>query len=172
MSTRPFEVFYLDPEHVQFRRLGDTLSVTLADGTTYPRVILRSCFPVSGERVLLSVRDASDEEQPEIGIVEDWQKLKDEDRQAIATEMSLHYFVPKVRAVHKIREELGFLYWNVDTDKGAKEFVMRNNIISYAREVSQGQWLLIDVNDARYEITQLSKLDSRSQKLVRQFLSL
>ncbi|NLE43883.1 MAG: DUF1854 domain-containing protein [Chloroflexi bacterium] len=172
MPAKPFEITYLYPEDVQFRRVGDTLSLTLADGTHYPRVVLRSCFPVSDRQSLISVRDASDEEQPEIGIVEEWETLNEQDRDAISAEMNLHYLVPKVQAVRKVREELGFLYWSVDTDKGVKEFVMRNNIISYARQVSHDHWLLIDVNDARYEITRLSDLDSRSQKLVRQFLSL
>ena len=71
-----------------------------------------------------------------------------------------------------VREELGFLYWTVDTDKGPQEFVMRNRVVRYTREISPGHWLLIDVNDARHEIPDFSALDAHSQKLVRRFLSL
>jgi hypothetical protein len=118
------------------------------------------------------VRDASAEEQPELGVLRDWTELQEADRQAVAAELGLHYFVPRISRILQIRDELGFLYWTVETDKGKKEFVMRNNVISYAREVSPGRWLLIDVGQARYEIADLRALDPHSQKLVSRFLFL
>jgi len=176
MPAKSFEVAYLDPRRVHFERHGDTLSLTLDDGTHYPRVILRSCFPVSGQGSYLSIRDAgrsndvSDHEQPEIGVIEDWNQLDAEERQVITAELSLYYFVPQIRRVLKIRDELGFLYWTVETDRGFKEFVMRNSVIRYAREVAPGHWLLIDVNQARYEIPDLGQLDRNSQNMVKRFL--
>ena len=70
--ARSFEVVLLDPNEVSFTRDGDTLGLTMADGTRYPRVALRCAFPVSDDTVHLSVRDASTEEQLEIGILENW----------------------------------------------------------------------------------------------------
>jgi hypothetical protein len=49
---------------------------------------------------------------------------------------------------------------------------MRNNVIRHAREVSPGRWLLIDVNQARYEIPDIEALDRASQKLVSRHLYL
>lgn len=178
--TKAFEVVYLDPERVTFERKGDTLSLTLQaddapDGANiihYPRVALRACFPVSDNTEFLSVRDATDETIPELGIIEDWSQLPPESRNAVAAELGLHYFVPEIMQVFSIKEELGFLYWVVETDKGRKEFVMRNSVIHYAREVAPGHWLLIDVNEARYEIPDVAVLDAHSQKLVQQFLYL
>ena len=192
MSAKAFEVVYLEPESVHFERVGDTLSLTLkantpsentadadaADATSsdvmvhYPRVILRACFPVSDNVEFLSVRDATDETQPELGIIEDWSQLQPRDREAVAAELGLHYFVPQVKQVFDIKEELGFLYWTVQTDKGRKDFVMRNSVIHYAREVGPSHWLLIDVNEARYEIPDVAVLDAHSQKLVQRFLYL
>ncbi len=172
MTPKAYEVVILRPDQVRFQRQGDTLSLTLADGTHYPRVILRSCFPVSEERSYISVRDATTEEQEEIGIIQDWDALDEENRQALAAELTLHYFVPRIQRVKSIREEFGFLYWSVETDKGPKEFVMRNSIVHYARQVGPERWLLIDVNQARYEIPQVSALDGPSQKLVKRFLYL
>ncbi len=179
---KTFEVVYLDPERVAFERKGDTLSLTLqTDGAPegassnivhYPRVVLRACFPVSDNTKFLSVRDATDETIPELGIIEDWSQLPPTSRDAVAAELGLHYFVPKITRVFSIKEELGFLYWVVETDKGRKEFVMRNSVIHYAREVMPGHWLLIDVNEARYEIPDVTVLDTHSQKLVQQFLYL
>lgn len=184
--AKAFEVVYLDPERVIFERKGDTLSLMLQtddapdgvpDGALpnivhYPRVALRACFPVSDNTEFLSVRDATDETIPELGIIEDWSQLPPASRDAVAAELGLHYFVPEITQVFNIKEELGFLYWTVETDKGRKEFVMRNSVIHYAREVAPGHWLLIDVNEARYEIPDIVILDARSQKLVQQFLYL
>ena len=174
--TKSYELVYLAAEHVRFRRHGDTLSLTLLgeDGVSvdYPRVILRACFPVSDSDAFLSVRDAGEERQPEIGVIEDWTELRQEDREAIAAELSLYYLVPKITRIEAIREELGFLYWTVETDKGPQDFVMRNNITHNTREVSPNHWLIIDVNDARHEISDVTALDARSQKLLGRFLSM
>jgi hypothetical protein len=172
--TKAFNVVYLDPESVHFTRHGDTLGLTHSEGDIsvhYPRVVLRSCFPVSDGKVYLSVRDANDGKQTEIGIIEDWSSLLPEDRAAVSTELNLHYFVPKIQRILSISEELGFLYWSVETDKGPQDFVMRNSVIRYARQIKPGHWLLIDVNDARHEIMDIDALDRRSQKLLEQYLS-
>jgi hypothetical protein len=174
MEEKSFTLIYLDPETVRFERHGDTLSLTLTErnGETrhYPRVVLRSCFPVSNERTLLSVRDASAEEQAEIGIIEDWAQLSEENQWAIAAELNLYYFVPRIKQVLKVKDELGFLYWTVETDKGSKEFVMQNSITRCTREMGAGHWLLIDVNDVRYEIPDVNALDRASRGLVQRHL--
>jgi hypothetical protein len=170
--ARAFEVLYLNPEELSFTRDGDTLSLTLADGTRYPRVALRCAFPVSDNTVHLSVRDANTEEQVEIGIIEDWRLLREPDRQAVAAELSLHYFVPRITRVRAIKEEFGFLRWTVETDKGPKEFVMRHSVVHYAREIGPNHWLVIDVGQARYEIPDLTRLDASSQRLVCRYLYL
>ena len=169
-TTKAFETVYLAPERVHFSRNGDTLAMALDDGARYPRVVLRCCFPVSEEEVYLSVRDATEEEQTEIGIIRNWTGLAEADRQAVAAELGLHYFVPRILRVRRIKDELGFLYWDVETDKGDKEFVMRNSVIHYTREVSPGHLLLIDVNEARYEIPDINALDQHSVRLLKRFL--
>jgi hypothetical protein len=169
---KTFEMIRLAPEQIHFERRGDTLALKLGEEADYPRVVLRCCFPVSQEQLFLSVRDASTEEQDEIGMIEDWTTLREVDRQAVAAELGLHYFVPQIQRVLKIKDEFGFLYWTIETDKGPKDFVMRNSIVHYAREVGPNHWLLIDVNQARYEIPDLTRLDARSQALVKRFLYL
>ena len=185
--AKSYDLIYLTSDRVRFSRHGDTLSLTLLDGdhatadcratadgvsVHYPRVILRACFPVSDSNAFLSVRDAGGERQPEIGIIEDWTKLQLEDREAVAAELGLYYLVPKITRIETIKEELGFLYWTVETDKGPQSFVMRNNITQNTREVSPNHWLVIDVNDARHEITDVTALDVRSRKLLGRFLSM
>jgi len=45
-------------------------------------------------------------------------------------------------------------------------------VIQHAREVSPGRWLLIDVNQARYEIPEIAALDRQSRKMAEGVLSL
>jgi len=170
--SKAFELVILDPKQVHFERRDDTLSLTLDGDKHYSRVVLRSCFPVSEEQRYLSVLDATSDEQTELGILEDWQALDEDDREAVAQELGLYYLTPAIQRVDEITDELGFLYWTVETDKGTKEFVMRNNVIRHAREVSPGRWLLIDVNQARFEIPDIQALDRASQKLVSRHLYL
>lgn len=172
MNQRTFDIVYLEPERIHFHRDGDTLRMQMADGPTYARVVLRSCFPVDDGNVLLSVRDATSEEQEEIGIIRDWHELRAEDREAVAAELGLYYFVPVITRVRDIRSEFGFLYWDVETDKGRLEFTMRDSVAHYAREVSPTRWILIDINQARYEIRDLDAMDERSQRLVERELRL
>jgi hypothetical protein len=170
--TKSFQVVHLNPDDLHFERNGDTLSLAMTDGRRYPRVVLRSCFPVSQHTLLLSVRDATVEEQPEIGIIDDWMLLKESALRAVTEEMTLHYFVPQITKIVKVKKEFGFIYWNVETDKGPKNFVMRDSVVHYAREVAHDRWLIIDVNQARYEIPDVEQMDSRSRKLVHSYLYL
>jgi len=174
-QVKSYEVRSLTSTDVRFERIGDTLAMTLNDGgcaVYYPWVVVRSCFPVSDDKVFLSVRDATAEEQDEIGIIDDWTTLRETDREAIAAELGLHYFVPQITGVMNVKEEFGFLYWTVGTNKGPKEFVMRDSVVHYTREIGPGHYLIIDVNQARYEIPDVGALDAHSQKLVRLSLRL
>lgn len=171
MNTKTLEIEYLDPEKTHFERKGDTLSMTF-DGEYYPRVELRRCFPLAEGTRYLSVRDATAEDHEEIGILYDWTELGESDRKAVGTEIRLFYFVPHIEEVMDIKKEFGFLYWEVKTNKGELDFVMRDRVTHYARQVGKNQWILIDVNKARYEIRDLTALDKRSQRLVRRFLRL
>jgi hypothetical protein len=171
-SFTSLRVAYLNPADAHFSRQGDTISLRLADGRTFPRVVLRNCFPMDRDSRYLSVRDATTEDHDEIGIIEDYAALAEEDRRAVETEVALFYFVPKIVRIRSLKNEFGFIYWEVDSDKGPLEFVMRDNVIHYVRPVGPNHYIIIDVNMARYEITDLTALDKHSQTLARQQLSL
>jgi len=170
MSAIAYQIVELDPATTHFERHGSTLSMTTDEGDSYPRVVLRDCFPMSDSTRFISVRDATTEEHDEIGMLTDWMALADADREAAARELEQFYFVPRITGVRSIRSEFGFLYWDVDSDKGHLEFAMRDNVIRHARQISEYRWTLIDVNNARFEIYDLQTFDERSQKLVRRHL--
>ena len=167
-DTSSFEAVYLDPTRVQFRYAGENLTLTLDDGSYYPRVSLRRCFPFSkrGMYVTVKIPDTEKERGKEIGIVNGAEQMDAESLAALSNELKLHYFVPVIKKINKIKEEYGFMYWTVLTDRGEKDFVMRDNVITTARQISPTRWLLIDINQARYEINDDAGLDAKSRALM------
>lgn len=169
-----FEIVRLDAPRLTFAYEEENLTFTDADGTFYPIVTLRRCFPLSAAstNIIVRVPDTEAERGRELGLIADVAELTEDSRAAVMRELRLHYFVPRIRKIEHIREEFGFLYWSVDTDRGPKAFVMRDSVISAVRKVSGGRWLIIDINQTRYEIYDYESLDSKSQDLLRRYLLL
>ena len=169
-----FEIVILDAPKLAFTYDGENLTYTAADGTFYPIVTLRRCFPLSASNthIIVRVPDNEDARGQELGLIADVAELRTEAREAVERELRLHYFVPRIQKINSIREEFGFLYWSVETDRGHKDFVMRDSVISSVRRVSDGRWLIIDINQTRYEIFDFEKLDSKGQDLLKRYLLL
>jgi hypothetical protein len=169
-----FETVYLDPDKISFYHDGHNLTFTASDSTYYPRVTLRRSFPLSADNTFIVVRipEAEPDRSREIGVIEDCQQLDDDSRKAVEYELRSFYLVPTIQNINNIREEFGFLYWSVDTDRGSKEFIMRDSIIGQVRQVGPGRWLLIDINQTRYEINNYELLDEHSRDLLKRYLLL
>jgi Domain of unknown function (DUF1854) len=172
--SESFETVYLDPKAIRFHYDGHNLAFTASDGTHYARVTLRRSFPLSADNSYIVVRVPEDEPDRfrELGVIVDCGELEDGSRKAVEQELRSFYLVPTIQCIHNIREEFGFLYWSVDTDRGAKEFIMRDSIIGQVRQVGSGRWLLIDINQTRYEVRNFEQLDEHSQDLVNRYLLL
>src|SRR6266545_4307817 len=127
-----FEIVHLDPAAIRFAYDDENLTFTDADGTFYPCVSLRRCFPLSGNgtHILVRIPDNEAERGYEVGILPDLNNLEPTSREAVQRELGLFYFVPVVQRIWSIREEFGFLYWSVEADRGKKDFIMRDSITS------------------------------------------
>jgi hypothetical protein len=169
LAPESFAIVYLDPHNICFEYIGENLTLTLADGTYYPRVTLRRCFPLSAKRTNIIVRapEPDNQQEYEVGIIADLEELESGSQESVLRELQLHYFVPTIQRILTIREEFGFLYWQVETDRGQKEFVMRDSVIGSVRQISPNRWLVIDINQTRYEVRDITVLDSHSQELLR-----
>ena len=169
-----FDLVYLNSNAVRFGYEGENLTFHDADGSFYPRVTLRRCFPLSAQnrQIMVCTPGVENEFGKEIGVIDSVEDLEPASREAVIRELELHYFVPVIRAIHSIREEFGFLYWSVNTDRGKKDFIIRDSIISSTRRISNGRWLIIDINQTRYEIREFESLDATSQDLLQRYLLL
>ena len=173
-ASESFETVYLDPKTIHFRHDDHNLTYTTSDGKFYPRISLRRSFPLSAENtyVVVRVSDEKEDRSLELGVIRDCKDLDEESRQAVEGELRRFYLVPVIQRIHSIREEFGFLYWSVETDRGPKDFIMRDSIIGHVRQVGPGRWLIIDINQTRYEVRDYEKLDEKSQELLNKFLLL
>ena len=64
-----------------------------------------------------------------------------------------------------MREEFGATYWTVETDRGRREFVVRH-MRDNAHYLSATRLLITDVDGNRFEVPDMSKLDSESYDLL------
>jgi hypothetical protein len=169
-----FETNILDARNINFSYDGENLTFTDRDGTCYPRVSLRRCFPLSSDSTHIAVRafETDSERTYEIGMVNNIFDLDECSQEAVLRELQLFYVVPMILNVKNIREEFGFLYWSVETDRGPKEFIMRDSVVNSTRRISQNRWLIIDINQTRFEIHNLENLDTPSQNLIQRYLLL
>jgi len=165
---------FIHPEKVSFAFDGENLTFNSDEGIFYPRVTLRRCFPLSSENTNIAVRgfESSSENTYEIGILKNVYDLDEQSLDTVLLELQRHYVVPEILLVNNIREEFGFLYWDVETDRGHKEFTMRDSIVNSTRRINSVRWLLIDINQTRYEIRDLTCLSKRCQKLIERYLLL
>lgn len=170
----PYDFIFLDARKVHFGYEGENLTFIDADGTYYPRVTLRRCFPLSSQSTFIMVCAPGKENERgvEIGVLRAVDELEADSRGAVARELDLHYFVPVVKQIYSIREEFGFLYWSIESDRGKKDFIMRDSIIGSTRRISDGRWLIIDINQTRYEIRDFHALDKSSRDLLQRYLLL
>lgn len=174
-SPESFETNYLVAQNLHFGYEGQNLTLKTTEDVFYPRISLRRSFPLSAQNTYVVVRVPEDEHPDrlqELGVIADCGELDDASRWAVEQELNLFYLVPVVQTIHSIREEFGFLYWDVETDRGPKQFIMRDSIIGQVRQVGQGRWLIIDINQTRYEIRDYEKLDQKSQDFLAHFLLL
>lgn len=133
---------------------------------TYDHVHAYRCFPTSrpGEFVALWTGESALEHQ-EIGMIRRMNELASSSRQAVESELFKRYFIHYIERIKLMREDLGFLTWQVDTDKGPMEFMTRNHERRTVVEMGNNGRIIFDLDNNRYEIESIDKLDSASQAL-------
>ena len=160
------------PEHVAvdelslFREPPWTLRLTIADDRSYLKVKVVRAAPLSYPDQYISFLDGKDEE---ICMVDDLGELDEGARAIVAEELDRRYLTSVVQEVHSLRNEFGTSYWDVQTNRGQREFVVQN-VAENAQWLGDHRLLLLDVDGNRFEIPDLEALDRRSLALIEQVL--
>lgn len=149
-----------------FREPAWMLRLTIDGDRSYPRVKIVRAAPLSYPNQYISFLDSEDEE---ICMVDDLEQFDEATRTIINEELDRRYLTSTVLRVNSVRNEFGTSYWDVDTDRGTREFVVQN-VAENARWLGARRLLIIDVDGNRFEFPQLDSLDKKSLRLVEQVL--
>lgn len=163
---------YIRPGEAEFSRASDgTLTVTFSGESPYERVQAFNASPLSHPWEFISLRVGEAKGQDiEVGMIEDLRVFPEHDRRLIELELKKRYFVYKVLKIDSIREEMGWLYWTVTTDKGKREFSFPRWRQSCVQDLREKGKVIYDFDKNRYEIDDMSKLDKHSQQLFQQYI--
>jgi len=122
--------------------------------------------PLTDPNRYISFLDAKNEE---ICMVNDLAELDDESRQVVEADLAAHYLTATILSIDSARNEFGTSYWDVQTDRGARDFVVQN-AAENARWLGPNRLLLLDVDGNRFEVPAIDRLDKRSIGLLRRVL--
>ena len=147
-----------------FREPAWKLRLTIGDDRSYLRVKVVRAAPLSYPDQYISFLDGKDEE---ICMVDDLKSLDQSARDLIAEELDRRYLTATSQSVSAIRNEYGTSYWEVQTHRGQREFVVQN-VSENAQWLGDHRLLIIDVDGNRFEIPRLDELDKKSLGLVEQ----
>ena len=160
-----FEPNYLLPQAVKFRRLASGVVEMTLNDQIHPSIRIYMAYPLAEQGRLVSVRDALDENQREIGLIPDVNKLEPESRRIVDEELRWRYFTPRITRIVSLKEEGIRQFWEVETDRGKIEFTIKDPY-EHVRQIAEGRLLITDTYECRYEIADVTKLDKESSELL------
>ncbi|MCP4644362.1 MAG: DUF1854 domain-containing protein [bacterium] len=164
-------VNYLNPKKLHIFSMDEGgMQVTYGD-QVYEHVRAYRCFPVSRPSEFIALwTGESALEHEEIGMVRRLKELAPSSRMAVEHELVKRYFIHYIQRINSIKEEVGFLTWEVSTDKGDKEFMTRRFDRNTVVEGPVNGRIIFDLDKNRYEIEDLDALDSTSKAIFDKYI--
>lgn len=167
----------LTPENAVFKRsAGDLVSLEIVNENGekefFERVIVIRSFPITDPDAFISIRTPDTKEGEkgyEIGLIEDLKAFSKETVDLLSSELQRRYFTPEITKILAVKEKLGHIYWDVDTDSGKFSFVVRG-AGSNIRTLEDGRVLMFDIEGSCFKISDPTKLDKASFKKIEIYL--
>ena len=155
--------FFIDGPEAKIVRTGDTLvELQLYSGEIYSDLEPRYLFPLSGNKKYITLLDSRLKER---AIIRDLSHLDPQSRAALESCLAEYYIIPKILGVVDVSDKFGVHTWTCRTDRGLRKFRIKDRHVSI-KLLYDGRVLVRDVNDNRYEIEDINKLDKKSQRLL------
>ena len=153
------ERFYIKKEDRITVNENNLVNVETSDGKTYERLEPRRLFPVSRQNNYITLLN---DEGVEIAIIKSMSDLNDESLEVIKYSLEDYYLVPHISRIISVYEKNGKIHWTVETERGLKEFDVRNRNHDI-RVYKDGRVRVRDSDDNRYVITDYRALDKHSR---------
>lgn len=165
---------FLSGDQVAFREMPGGELALEENGARWEYVRAYRTHPMTDPARFISLRAcaAGTTKEVEVGILRDMADLSGENRRLLEDALARRYLVQTIREIKSIREEFGYLYWEVATDRGDKQLVLPRwahaNVIEMG-ESGQGR-IVVDVWGNRSLIPDLTRLDERSRTQYERFV--
>ncbi|MCM1245399.1 MAG: DUF1854 domain-containing protein [Roseburia sp.] len=159
---------YLTKDNAVFERTeGGFVSLSF-NGKKWERVQVIRLFPFTEPTQFISIRTV-EERSKEIGVIEDMKKLPKQTRKMLEEQLNLHYFTPVIQKILNIKDEYGYAYFHVLTDRGECRFTINMGSNAVVR-LTDTRLLITDLDENRFEIPDVLKLSQKEQRKLDLFL--
>ena len=158
MAKAPERIYVTNDDKITVYE-NNLVTLTLKDGTVHESLEPRRLFPVSRADTYITLLDA---EGVEIGIIRAMSDLDKESRDVVQYSLDDYYLVPHIIRILAVTEKYGTLHWSVETERGIKEFDIRNRNHD-VKVYKDGRVRVRDSDDNRYVITDYRQLDKHSR---------
>ena len=138
---------------------NNLVTLTVANGKTYEALEPRRLFHVSRQDNYITLLS---EDGVEVAIIKTLADLNAESLEVVQYSLNDYYLVPHISKILSIGEKNGKLHWVVETERGIKEFDIRNRNHDI-RVYKDGRVRVRDSDDNRYVITDYRTLDKHSK---------
>lgn len=159
---------FLTKDNAIFKRTeGGFISLEF-DGKKWDRVQVIRLFPFTEPDQYISIRTV-EERSKEIGVIEDMKRMPKETRKMLQEQLNLHYFTPIIQKVLNIKDEYGYAYFHVMTDRGECRFTINMGGNAVVR-LTDTRLLITDLDENRFEIPDVLQLSQKEQRKLDLFL--
>lgn len=149
----------LDPARITVRQTSSWgLVLTLPDERSWLDVRVVRAFPLSHGHQWFAFLNRKNEE---IGTIKALEDLEEQTRDLVTRELANRYLVNTITRIFALRSEGDTLYWDVETQRGRRDFVMKANRETVVRPDNH-RLLIVDVDGNRFVIPDLACLDRNS----------
>lgn len=159
---------YLTKDNAVFERTEGGFVSLVYDGKKWDRVQVIRLFPFTEPTQFISIRTV-EERSKEIGVIADMKKLPKETRKMLEEQLNLHYFTPIIHKIINIKDEYGYAYFHVLTDRGECRFTINMGSNAVVR-LTDTRLLITDLDENRFEIPDVLKLSQKEQRKLDLFL--
>lgn len=159
---------YLTKDNAEFSRTKGGFVSLRFDGKTWDRVQVIRLFPFTEPDKFISIRTV-EERSKEIGVIEDMKKVSGETRKMLEEQLNLHYFTPVIQKILDIKDEYGYAYFHVMTDRGECRFTINMGGNAVVR-LTDSRLLITDLDENRFEIPDVFQLSQKEQRKLDLFL--
>lgn len=159
---------WITEENAVFSRTEGGFLQLEREGKKWDRVQVIRLFPFTEPDHFLSVRTV-EERSREIGVIEDIKQMRKETQKLLQEQLDLHYFTPVIEKIIDIRDEYGYAYFHVMTDRGECRFTINMGSNAVAR-LTDSRLLITDLDENRFEIRDIFALTPKEQRKLDLFL--